>query len=427
MRDLLADRAFARLFTAGLFAEIAEWMLQVALPVYIYRTTGSAGSTALTMVAGVLPLVLLSPVTGVLADRWDRRRTLCGVCLAQAVVVVPLLIDDGQLVIYLVMAAQAAVASLFEPTRNALLPALVQPERLTAANGLMGFTSSTARLLGSFLGGVVLGVGGLGWVVAGYLTALLLAGAVLLPRFAAATRTDAQPLREPMLRAWLDGIAEFRRRRELRVTGASLALAALAQGMFLVLFVLFVTGTLGGSDAEVGLLRGVQAVGGLAAGVVIATLARRVSPATLMGAGTLALGCTSLVIWNLPLLTTSTWAYAVLFGIAGAPGVLCLSGALTVIQRAVDGRRVGRVLSTTFAGMAAFQTVGTLLTGLLAGGWDLEVLLNVQATLLVVAGLVALLGVRSAHADQVERPAELPVRVSLARRELDSGDGLRVR
>ncbi|WP_308190269.1 MFS transporter [Amycolatopsis sp. GM8] len=89
MRSPLRDKAFARLWIAGLFAETAEWMLQVALPVFIYQATGSAASTALTMIAGILPIVVLSPVAGLAADRYDRRLLLCAVCFAQAAVAIP--------------------------------------------------------------------------------------------------------------------------------------------------------------------------------------------------------------------------------------------------------------------------------------------------------------------------------------------------
>ncbi|WP_018681417.1 MFS transporter [Actinokineospora enzanensis] len=406
MRDLLRERAFARLWIAGLFAETGEWMLQVALPVYVYQATGSAGSTALTMAAGILPMVLLSPVAGVLADRWDRRRLLWGVCLAQAVVAAPLLAMSGHsaVLIYVVMAAQSALASLFEPSRNALVPALVGTERLTAANGLMGFNSSISRLAGSSLGGLVLGTSGLGWVVCGYLAALLVAAALLLPRF---TRPATPPPRQPMLAAWLEGLAEFRDERRLRVTGLALGLTSLAQGMFLVLFVVFVTGPLHGGDAQVGLLRGIQAVGGLAAGVSIAALSRRVAPAVSLGVGTVALGVLSGVIWNLPSLTTSDWVYLVLFGAVGAPAVFCTAGALTMVQTSARPDRAGRVLATAYAGMAGCQTVGMLAAGALVSVWSLDVLLDLQAVLLVVAGLVALVGLRRRAETPIERPVAL--------------------
>jgi MFS family permease len=201
-------RTFARLWAASLFSEIAEWMMLVALPVFIYQSTGSAGSTALAMAAGVAPMVVLSPVAGYVADRWDQGRTLSLVCAAQAVCVVPLLLHDDVWLVYTVMVAQSAAATLFEPARNALIPRIVSPGRIVAANGWMGFNSSGARLLGSSMGGILLAVGGMPTLIASYLGVLVIATALLARRFDAAGTPVA---REPMWRMWLDGLAEFRR------------------------------------------------------------------------------------------------------------------------------------------------------------------------------------------------------------------------
>ncbi|GHF51563.1 putative MFS family arabinose efflux permease [Amycolatopsis bartoniae] len=400
MSSPLKNPAFARLWAAGLFAESAEWMLQVALPVFVYQATGSASSTALTMVAGVVPMVLLSPLAGFAADRYDRRVLLCVVCFAQAAVALPLLSGQGGLVLA-VMAAQSALASLFEPVRNALVPALVGPHQLLAANGLMGMNSSVARLAGSSLGGAVLGFAGLGWVIAVYLGLLLLAGSLLLPRFAVHT-VAASP------RGRLGGFADIAHNPVLRVTAATTALMSVAQGMFLVLFVVFVTGPLGGGEAEVGLLRGVQAVGGFAAGAALATVARRTGPARLLGWGTLVLGLLSLAIWNGPPVTTALAVYAGLFAVAGAPAVITGSGLMSLLQQEVPPGRLGRVSSTFFAGMAAFQVVGMLAAGALTGSVGLGGLLDAQAALYVIAGLVVLAGPRPRVANVGECPVSTP-------------------
>jgi MFS family permease len=382
------NRPFARLWVASLFSEIAEWMLQVALPVFIYQATGSAGSTALTMAVGILPMVLLSPFAGMVADRWDRRRTLWIVCLAQAAVALPLLLaGDALPLIYLVMAAQSAVASLFEPARSALVPEIVKPDRLVAANGMMGFNSSIARLLGSALGGFVLGFGGLGWVVVVYLAALVIAAAVLLPRFPGAGRVVAR-----QAVAWLAGLRDFR--GELRFTGMTLVLCSVSQGMFLVLFVVFVTGPLTGGEAEVGLLRGIQAIGGLLAGAVIASVARRMAPGTMLGLGALSLGLLSFAIWNMPVVTISDTVYVVLFAAAGGPAVFFTSGLLTILQTAGSAERSGRIVATAMAGMAAFQVAGMLLAGALVDVWSLTALLDIQAALTITAGAATLLNQR---------------------------------
>ncbi|WP_116048060.1 MFS transporter [Amycolatopsis palatopharyngis] len=388
---VLRQPGFARLWTAAFFSETAEWMLQVALPVLVYQLTGSAASTATSMMLGLLPAVLMSPLAGVLADRYERRLVLFLVCTGQAVVALPLLIADGQAalpLVFLVVAAQASLAALFEPARNALVPDLVGTDQVTAANGLMGVNSSVARLVGASLGGLLLGFGGLPWVVGAYLAALALAGALLLPRFPA--RTVAPVAGTPMVRQWLDGLNAIRDNPMLRRTGVTLLLSAIAQGMFLVLFVLFVLGRLGGGEPEVGLLRGVQAVGGLVAGAVVATGLRHVRPSALLGWGTLGVGLVSVLIWHLPSVTTEFWVYAGLFALVGAPGVVSASGLLSVLQTAAGPLLAGRVLSTAFAAMAAGTALGMQLAGSLVELVGLTGLLTVQAALHVLAGSLAL-------------------------------------
>ncbi|GLW81872.1 MFS transporter [Actinokineospora globicatena] len=390
MRDLLGRGPFTRLWLASLFEEAAEWMAQVALPVYIYQSTGSAGSTALAMVAGLLPTVLLSPVTGVLVDRWDRRKVLLGVCVLQAAALVPLLVGRGPALVIAVLVAQSAIASVFEPTRSAMLPSVVPAARLTAANALMGFNSSVARLAGSALGGIVLGAFGLQWVVVGAVAALAVAAILLVP---AMPGTRVVVVRAAVLRQWLTGIAEFGR-GPLRTVGVTLVLVSLAQGMFLVLFVVFVTGPLGAGEAEVGLLRGVQAIGGLAAGVALATVVRQAHPGALLGWGGVVFAILSASIWNLPPVSTTIALYIGLFALIGAPAVVATTGSLTLLQSSVPADRTGRVMTTAFAGMAAFQALGMLITGALAPLLPLSVLLNTQAVLLLAAGIVALTGLR---------------------------------
>ncbi|MEV4050569.1 MFS transporter [Amycolatopsis sp. NPDC049688] len=399
MKQLLGVPAFARLWVAAFFGETAEWMLQVALPVHVFQRTGSAATTALSIVLGLLPAVLLSPVAGVVADRWNRRAVLFGVCLGLAVVALPLLAEPGVAVVYAVMAAQAALASVFEPARNALVPELVGVADVTAANGLMSVNGSVARLAGGWAGGALLGSGGLADVVTGYLAVLAVAAALLAKPFRRVAASPPAPAREPVVRAWLDGLRELVGNRRLRRTGAALVFTSLAQGMFLVLFVVYVLQVLGGSEADVGLLRGVQALGGLAAGFALATVARRVAPAALLGWGSLALGLLSAVIWNLSLVTTALGVYVGLFVVAGAPGVVVGAGTLSEIQSAVAPERAGRVLSTTFAAIATCTTAGALLAGTLVATTGPAVLLNVQAGVHVLAGALMLVrkgGIRPA-------------------------------
>jgi Na+/melibiose symporter-like transporter len=384
---------FARLWTASFFAESAEWIALVALPLYVFGLTGSAASLAAGLVVGTVPTVLLSPVAGVCADRFDRRLVLGVVCVGQAAVVLPLywVHSGGQIwLVYAVLAAQAALTAFFDPARNAFLPEIVGVGQVTAANGLMGVNSSVTRLAGSALGGVLLGFGGLAQVVWAYQAALLVAGALLLRRFPVLVTVRAVAAKESILKSWLDGLGEIRRDHRLRVTTWSMVLMALAQGTFAVLFVPFVTDVLGGSEAEVGVLRGVQAIGGLAAGAALSTVARRVSPARLFGWGSIAFGVVAGILWNTAYLTTAFSAYLGLFIVIGAPLVVVNAGLLSIVQSSSSPERAGRVLSTVFATFTAFTAVGSLAAGALAGRVPLPVLLSAQAVLVFAAGAFAL-------------------------------------
>ncbi|QRP50014.1 MFS transporter [Amycolatopsis sp. FDAARGOS 1241] len=392
MRALLGMPSFVRLWVAAFFSESAEWMLQVALPVFLFATTGSAATTALSVVLGLLPAVLLSPVAGVVADRWNRRAVLAVVCAGQAVVALPLLAGSGVpvAVVYVVMAAQAALASVFEPARNALVPQLVGVAEVTGANGLMSVIGSVARLAGGWAGGALLGWGGLGRVVLGYLAALAIAAVLLARPFPGRAVPRGAARREPVSGGWFAGLRDLTRDRRLRATGVATVLTSVAQGMFLVLFVVFVLEVLGGSEADAGLLRGVQAIGGLAAGVALASLARRVPGAQLLAWGALAVGLISALIWNLAAVTTTLGVYVGLFAVAGGPAVVTGAGLLAHVQSVAAPARAGRVLSTVFAVMAAGQAAGSLLAGALVAVTGPALLLDVQASVYVLAALVLL-------------------------------------
>src|SRR5918998_1762782 len=79
MGELLATlrrRDFARLWFGGLVSMSGDWMLLVALPIYVYQRTGSALATGAMFTAGLLPTVLFGSVAGVFVDRWDRKKTM---------------------------------------------------------------------------------------------------------------------------------------------------------------------------------------------------------------------------------------------------------------------------------------------------------------------------------------------------------------
>jgi MFS family permease len=164
--------------------------------------------------------------------------------------------------------------------------------------------------------------------------------------------------------------------------------------MFVVLFVVFVLRRLGGEAGEVGLLRGVQAVGGIAGGLVLGAVAGRFAPRTLVAAGCFGFGLVCLAIWNGPALTTAAPLYLVLFAVVGVPIAAGLAGLTTVLLGGTPDEFRGRVMSTLVVADASAQAAGTLLAGALVGVVGLLPLLEAHAGLGLAAGVVALAALR---------------------------------
>ncbi len=390
----LAHPGFRRLWISGFISESGDWMFMVAMPVYVYELTGSVGATATNFLVELLPALLLSPVAGVLADRWDRRRTMIGVSLAQTAALLPLLAVQGPgevFVVNIVTAVQAALATVFQPAKYALLPSLVEREDVPAANGLVSLNGNLARLFGASAGGFVLAWSGLPGILAADGASFLLAILLLLRPFGVSRQV---PVDQTAWRAYLEGLREIRNRAGLRAMVVTVALMGLAQGLFAVLFVVFVTDRLGGGESDTGLLRGVQAIGGMAGGALVGTLARRIEPGRLLGWSLVVFSVMTAATWNSAYLTTSMPFFVGLFAVLGAPGIAAFAGRMSLTQMHTEDATRGRVLATLQSIFDGSQALGLICAGTLVARITLPLALDVQASLLALAGLLALWNVR---------------------------------
>jgi MFS family permease len=317
---------------------------------------------------------------------------MVAVNLMQAVLLLPLLLvssADRLWLVYLVAGVEASLALLFNPAKNALLPTLVGAEQLTFANSLIAINDNLARLLGSPLGGVVIDTIRLnGIVVVDAATYMAAAGLVALVRLPAGRRR-ARPVSSGstgVLREWREGLAVVRRSRKLSTLFVIAGLGSLAQGVFVVLFVVFVDRVLDGSGAEIGLLRGVQAIGGVLGGLAIGAFAGQLRPVSLIGWGANGLALVELVIWNAATITTSVGLYVGLFIVVGVPAVAYMTGMVTWAQTHVGDMYLGRIFAayTTVSGL--LQSIGLAVGGVLGNRLGVVQVLNGQAVLYLLAG-----------------------------------------
>lgn len=415
MIALFRQRNFALLWTGGFISQTGDWLLLIGLPIAVYLLTGSALITSTVFIIELVPPLLLGPLAGVLVDRWDRRRIMIMVNLLQALVLLPLLAIHGKndlWIVYVVSFVEALLGLLTGPAENALVPQLVGQEHVLQANSLAGLGAASARLIGSPLGGIIVGFGGLQGIVlldaASFLIAsILLAGLRLLPQATAPTTSEAAPpARASLWRDLREGLQAIGHNRRLMILFLSSGLQSIAQGVFLILYILFVLNILHGTTADVGLLRGVQAIGSLLGGIVVGSLGQRLPIARLFGMSAIAFGIVDLIIWNAPAIFPSLPLTVALFIVVGIPGVGIAASGMSYVQTAIGDAYRGRVFAALNTMNALLLAVGLAGAGALGDRLGVLPILNTQGMLYVLSGIIALifLSARSQQGSSLAEP-----------------------
>jgi MFS family permease len=168
-------------------------------------------------------------------------------------------------------------------------------------------------------------------------------------------------------------------------------LSQVAQGGFVVLFVVYVIEAVGGDGGAVGIIRGTMAVGAVVGAALIGRVGPRVAPLLLLGSGYVGLGAVSLVFWNAAGWTSATWVFMVLFALSGLPGAALQVGLFTVVQTTSPPGTLGRIAGVLMAGEAIGAAIGSIVAGLLVDHVALVPLLDVQAGVYLACGSLVLL------------------------------------
>jgi MFS family permease len=400
----------ARLVGAGLVSLTGDWLLAVGLAYAVYDLTGSTMASAGVFLTSLLPQVLVGLVAGVLVDRWDRRRTMVAANLLLAVGLLPLLLVDGTgliWVVYPVLVFEAVLETFFAPAEQAMLPRVIDDAvsaELVTANALNGQAQNLSRLIGGALGGVLAALGGIPLValadagtflVAALLVARIRTSGAVAPR--EQTAEDVVRGRFAELRAdWVEGARVAVGSRVVRVLATFTLITSFGEGIWGTLFAPYVRSVLHGGPEALGLISGIQAVGGVVGGLVVATFGSRWQPARMLGLGALAFGVVDLAIALYPLAWVHAWPAGVLMVVVGLPGAVASAGMMTLFQQHTDDRERGRVFALLLLARSVATVLGSLTAGLLGGRIGIVPVMAWQGCGYVLAGtLVLLLLVRS--------------------------------
>ena len=160
-----------RLFLAQAGSSLGDWIGVIAIAVYAQHL-GGAGGVGLVMAARVLPGFIVGPLAGVLADRWDRKRTMVVADIMRALLTFSLPFVPNMIYLLIVSAVLESLTLVWGPARDASLPNFVSRAQLTYANSLSliaiygpwplaSLFYGLLSLLGGFLGDRVPALSGL--------------------------------------------------------------------------------------------------------------------------------------------------------------------------------------------------------------------------------------------------------------------------
>jgi len=361
----LKHRNFQLFFGGQLVSVTGTWMQTVALSWLVYRLTGSTLLLGTVGFASQIPILLVAPLGGTMADRHDRQRIVIGTQAASMVLAFLLagltLTGNVQVWHILVLATLLGVANAFDiPARQAFLVDMVGREDLMNAIALNSTMFNGARIVGPAVAGVLVAMIGEGWCFfANAVSYIAVIVGLLMMRV---RRPVQKPPSGSPLSHILEGFRFVRQTRPIRAILLLLGLVSLVAMPYTVLMPVFADRILHGGARGLGILMSATGVGALLAAL---TLASRTG---VRGLGRwVAYSCggfgAALVLFAS---SRSFWLSAALLVPAGFCMMLQMASSNTLIQSMAPDHLRGRVMSVysmMFMGMAPF---GALMGGALA-------------------------------------------------------------
>ncbi len=390
----LSHRNYRLYAAGGVVSNVGTWMQRVAQDWLVLQLSHNDG-TALGITTGLqfLPILLLSPYAGSVADRFPRRRLLQVLQVAMAVpaAVLGVLAVTGVAQpwhVYLIALAFGTATAFEAPARQSFVGELVSPEDLGNAVGLNSASFNAGRIIGPGVAGLMIaalgsGVSATGWVIlinAASYGAVLVALQLIHGDRILATVPGGR--RKGMIR---DGVSYVRSRPDLLLVLGVMAFVGTFGLNFQLTSALMATEVYGKGAGEYGIIGSVMALGSLT-GALLA--ARRGSPRLrLVILAAVAFGTMELVIALMPTYPT----FVLLTPLLGITAMTTITAANTTVQLTVPSELRGRVMALYLMVFMGGTPIGSPLVGwvgetfgarwaLIGGG-----LMSIGGTLLCVA------------------------------------------
>jgi len=150
---ILQNRRYLPLWLGQLVSSLGDTLNYIALVVYVYQLTGSGFDLSKLSLFQIVPILLISPLAGVVIDRFPRKNILIAADVTRGVLMLALVLASNVTAVYAIALLVAVATTFFRPTVQAVIPALVREEELLAANSVAWSTEQLVQIIGSALAG----------------------------------------------------------------------------------------------------------------------------------------------------------------------------------------------------------------------------------------------------------------------------------
>ena len=410
---LLKNRNFLRFFLAQFVSSLGDWLGVIAIAVFANRIGGPT-AVGTVMIARVLPGFIVGPLAGVVADRWDRKKTMVYADIARALLIFSLPFFESLAYLLVASILLESLTLTWGPAKDAALPNFVPAAQLTHANSL-GLIAVYApwpvaslvyifmTTIAGFLGDNVAVLEGLQsnpealalWVDSltfGF-SALMISTLAIKSSRARKVKLDFSQVKDDLV----EGISFVVQHKQVRPWILGIGFTFTAAGGVFSLGIDFVDTVLNGGGRGFSFLIGFLGTGMIVGLLVVGVIAKKVQKDVLFTSSLLLTGCSLIALASMGSLQTAVPIAAAL-GFFGGCGY---SMGYALMQETTRDELRGRTFSAAYTVIRIGTLIGLGLFPLIAGAigdhnvtlfGDVDIELPGSRVTLWFAGLFAVFG-----------------------------------
>ena len=360
----LRHRNFQLFFSGQFISLCGTWMQSIAQDWLVYRLTGSSWLLGLVAFAGQIPVLLLSPVAGIVADRRNRQYTVIATQTASMLIALTLAALTLTHVVkvweIIVLATSLGIVNAFDvPARQSFIIEMVGREDLLNAIALNSAMYNGARVIGPAIAGILVAWIGEGWCFFANGVSYI---AVITGLFMMRVTPRELERAGSALEKIIEGFRFVHHTKPVRAILFMVGLVSLATMPVMVLMPIFADRILHGGARGLGLLMGATGIGALIGGLTLASKRGVTGLGRWVWLAATAVG-TTLILFAM---SRHFWLSGAFLLAAGFAMLIQMGSCNTLIQVMVPDRLRGRVMSVYSMMLIGIGPIGALIGGALA-------------------------------------------------------------